>query len=276
MKDILLVGGLVILAYLWIRVALQRLRRTFERIKARLDMMEHHRIPGTGEKTLQLLEDPNADVVFTAEERAAIDAGKRTESVEFVTGHWNRCHVRVELLVDELKLKVPLKHWPQGLKLSRARAFQPAEGATVVTGDRAFDAAINVRAANDSWRLVLTSEVRESFMLLFNVGGAKTVFDNGTIIMTVGYVRIGGVDRMLDLATRIARAVPPPPTDGHAAVFEVARAERDRSVRLGHYRWLIDVAWNPAAVYRAAESDPDPEIAAWGRAELPPAGGAFR
>lgn len=278
MKEILAVVGLAALAYVWIRVSLQRLRRSFERVEARLEMVEHHRVPGTLEKTLQLLDDPTARVKFTVEERAAMDAGNIVHEREFLTGRWNQWPVRVELLVDGLKLEVSLKDWPNDLKLFAPWAARGAEGTRLFTGDQTFDAAINVRVrvANDSWRVVLTSEVRRLFVSLFRIAGSTALVHDGVITVAVGPTRTRLVEKLLDVATGVAGAIPPTPSDLHAGIFEAARVEPNPSVRFGHYCWLIDVAWNPAAIYRAAASDTDPEIAAWGRAGLPPAGGAFR
>jgi|GEM_PF-4732672 len=127
----------------------------------------------------------------------------------------------------------------------------------------------------DMWRTVLTSSVREQLRGLFGAWHAS--IDGGTITVELGDKETDELESVLDLCINLeVPADNTALTDREATVFALAKVEQIGSVRLGHYRWLVERNWNSPLVYRTAAVDPDTAISTWARQHVPPETGAFR
>ena len=179
--------------------------------------------------------------------------------------------VRAALHATGAIVCVELPRWPSDLALVRRGDTRGAP----VTGDDAFDRVIEVRDPLDGWRSTLTSRLRAQLCDLF--GSWRAVIENQTVTVELGDDEVEEMESVLDLCINLeAPADAAAATEREAVVFALAKEEPLGSVRLGHYRWLVERDWNAPLVYRAAAADADADISSWAREHLPPDAGAFR
>ncbi|MDQ3365023.1 MAG: hypothetical protein M3680_06315 [Myxococcota bacterium] len=184
-----------------------------------------------------------------------------------VTGMYRGRTVWVALHASGATVKARLGDWPRSLELARRENDDAPR-----TGDDDFDRVVQLGSGDASWRSVLSSRVRAQLATIFARWQANVA--EAMVAIELGDGETDALQAALDAATSIelSRAG----GDQEARLFELARAEPNTTVRAGHYRWLVERQWNVPLVYRAAADDADRDLAAWGRAELPPEGGAFR
>lgn len=185
-----------------------------------------------------------------------------------VTGLWRGVRVWVALTAGGPIVRVALARWPAAITASSER-----EAADLVTGDPDFDAAVSLRVPDDSWRLLLTSEVRRHLVAL--VGGRGGVIADSTLELHLADQRARSLPAVLDEATALAASLPDA-TDPRRALLAAIPAEPLAALRRGHYEHLLAVRHETPIVLRQAAADPDPAIASWARAQLPPDAGAYR
>ncbi|MBA3397858.1 MAG: hypothetical protein H0T89_34860 [Deltaproteobacteria bacterium] len=204
---------------------------------------------------------------WPAPQRASSSGGWNPYEDDRVTGTYRGRKVWVALHASGATVKARLDGWPGALELARrVHDDEPR------TGDEGFDRVVQLAAADDAtWRAVLSSKVRAQMITIFETWHARIA--NAVLEVELGDGETDAMQAALDAATSIDVLEL---EDLERRVFELARSEPNATVRAGHYRWLVGHSWNPPLVYRAAAEDDDLEIAAWGKAELPPDGGAFR
>jgi hypothetical protein len=180
-------------------------------------------------------------------------------------GLWTGLRVWVKRGGDGLSIRAFLARWPNEVSLARTVS-------TVVTGDTAFDSVVQLSGNDTAWRPLLMSEVRAELFALCR--DAACSIENGQLELEVRDE--DQVEVVLDRCAALAALLRDPHDDVMTSVFEQSQREPIAGVRSSNYRWLVAHDWNVQAVYRAASSDPDPAIAAWGAQYIAPNGGAFR
>lgn len=185
------------------------------------------------------------------------------------TGRWGDAQIWVALVHGGATLKVALPRWPTGLAAEPGRR---TGGPT--TGDPVFDGAVGLVGDPDAWRPTLTAEVRG--LLVDLVGRREGHLDPAarTLELLLPEAEARHLDVILDRMAALAAALPN--GGGSAGLAARVADEPIAAVRRGHYEWLATRREVGPSVLRAAAADPDPEIAAWARSQLPPDGGAYR
>lgn len=191
-----------------------------------------------------------------------------------VTGLWNRCWAWVALTVDGAIVEVELERWPKSLTVCPVPLH--ARARSVTTGDVTFDRAVMLQPTGDEWRDLLRRDVRGLLLELVGKRGAAIAASSRKLSLIVRDAETEDLERILDDAARLARALPEASGDLRERVLAHMGDEPQPGVRLTQYRWLAEQGWNLPLVFRAAAADPDPQIASWGQDQLPPDGGAYR
>ncbi len=187
-----------------------------------------------------------------------------------VAGVWKDCRVWVALTHAGAVVEGALEGWPDELELSPVTGVDDQRART---GDDDFDAAVALRAPDAVWRAWLDAPTRAAMIEL--VGRRGGTVAAARVSCLIGDSEAADLPVVLDGIAALAGARDPA-SDPVDAVLAAARAEPVAAVRRGHYDWLVARNQDTPLVLRAAATDPDPDIAAWARAQLPPDGGAYR
>lgn len=165
-----------------------------------------------------------------------------------------------------------LPHWPASLSIGPLQRHHT--GGRVLTGDTGFDERFQIDGDERAWRATLTPEVREQLIEIADRWPA-TVWGR-RIEIALGRSNSHELEEAQQLAAGLVDRLAPLPDDLAGRILELAPRETIASVRRGHYEWLLAAGASPADVFRAAAHDPDPDIAAWGRAQVPAEDDVFR
>ena len=232
-----------------IAIDLARKQRRFDRVRARMTEVQHWPLPRPGDRI-----DPY--------------------ETNRVTGRWSNARIGVALVQTGAVLRVTLDRWPADLSATPADRRSTPTGDSIPTGDPTFDSHVRLGGDQALWRPLLTVDVRRLLGSL--VGDRRGAVDAGSRSLEVALPgsQSQALTSILDQMAELAAALPD--RVGPEALFDRLRAEPDAEVRRGHYTWLLGRNWNPPQVLRAAAADPDPDLAAWARARLPPGSGAYR
>jgi hypothetical protein len=180
------------------------------------------------------------------------------------TGLWRGARVWLRLdRRNDFLIRVALPRWPAGVAV--VRRFQGDE-----IGDPEFDESLRVFGDEAAWRAVLDSETRARLVAIFR--HAEGRIEERQLVLRVRDPR--HVEATLDRCAELARTLPEPAGNALERVFHNATRESTANVRASNYRWLVARDWNVLRVYRAASSDPDPQISAWANEHAPD--GVFR
>ncbi|HEY1546834.1 MAG TPA: hypothetical protein VGG28_03405 [Kofleriaceae bacterium] len=180
------------------------------------------------------------------------------------TGVWRGARVWIRLdRRNNYIIRVAVPRWPAAVAV--VRRFQGDE-----IGDPAFDASLRVFGEEAAWRAVLDSATRARLVEVFR--DAEGALEARHLELRVEDPR--RVETTLDRCAELARTLPEDTGDSLERVFDNTTRESIAAMRESNYRWLVARDWNVLRVYRAASSDADPSIAAWGSKHAPD--GVFR
>jgi hypothetical protein len=192
-------------------------------------------------------------------------ASDEENSDERVTGLWSGHRVWVAMENHGPLIRVALERWPEGIAV---------DAGTSTTGDPAFDEALALHGDERAWRPAMTEPVRKRLMDLVARRGGAIDPDARHLELRLADVEADRLPQALDDAVGLAVALPAERTNER--FLRRLAGEPMAAVRLAGYRLLVASGWEVPVVLRQAAADPDPEVAAWARAQLPPDGGAYR